>query len=275
MDWNKAKNITLASFLLLNLGLFLIIIVTKTNYSLTNNQQTNIVQVLSKKYNITIYKELPKKYEPLQELELINEINTVADLLLKNFLDDDGQVNQLEEDGRVIYQGESRTVVVQNGSFTLTSSEGIKSSPEEIIKSLGNNFDDFYLFSKNIVSNNEIKYEYRQKFKGQTIYTNFMEITETDIGVTMVDGYYAKPLNFTGEKNEIISVDRALFTLAQSIPRNNGKVTIIEDILIVYNQDEITSEPLAVLKATPCYLISVQGGVTPYKIDAYTNTLIN
>lgn len=273
MNWYRAKNLILISLVTLNIVLLMLIYVTKNRYTLTNLQVENTYQVLSSKYDIGIYSELPKKYYPLKELEMINEGSNIIDFLFETFFEESESVNTLEDEDKVIFQGNNKTLMTQSGDFVLSVKDGYNKSRDEILKELSVFMGDFFLFEQREYDGYKV-YEYRQKFKGQIIYSNYVTIEEVDSVVTNVEGYYAKPYDFIGDSKEIVSVDMALFVLANNYPRAEGKQIFIDQIQLVYNQEQVTNEPGVRLKATPCYLIKIRGNAIPVMIDAYTNTLL-
>lgn len=275
MNWYKAKNLILISLVALNISLIMLILVTRNNYTLTNVEIENVNQVLSSKYNIGIYAELPKDYRPLKEIEMINEGYNNKDILYDVFIGDEQNIHKLEENDKITFQGDNKTLIMQAGDFILTVNDGLSKNREDVLKELSKSghFNDFYLY-ETIVNDDTTIYDYRQKFKGQTIYSNFLMFEEKDSVITKVEGYYAKPNRFIGDEKEIVSVDLALFTLANFYPKLEDEQIFIDSINLVYNQEEVTNEPDVVLKATPCYLIKIKGNQMPVKIDAYTNTVI-
>lgn len=275
MNWYKAKNLILISLVALNIILIMLIFATRNSYTLTNVEIENVNQVLSSKYNIGIYAELPKKYKPLKEIEMINVGHNTTDILYDVFIGDEENIHTLEENDKIIFQGDNKTLIVQAGDFILTVNDGLSKNRDDVLKELSKSgyFNDFYLYETTINGNTTV-YDYRQKFKGQTIYSNFLTFEEKSSVITKVEGYYAKPNRFIGDEKEIVSVDLALFTLANFYPKLDDEQIFIDSISLVYNQEQVTNEPDVVLKAIPCYLIKIKDNSMPVKIDAYTNTVI-
>lgn len=270
MNWYRAKNLILLSLLVLNIVLILLIIATKNTYTLTQEQAENTHKVLSSKYNIGIYTELPKKYNPRREIEMVNIGPDISVFLYNVFLKDFENINKLVEDDKITYQGDNKTLMVQSGDFVVSSEDGFNKSKDDIMKELSEYATGYYLYEKHTIDD-VVTYDYRQKYKGEIIYSNYLTFEETGGIITKIEGYYAKPNGYIGDYKEIVSVDMALFALANFYPKQDDEQIFIDGIELVYNQEQISNEPNVILKATPCYLIRVRGNQIPVKIDAYTN----
>ncbi len=273
MNWFKAKNLILISLLALNVILLIMIFLTSHSYTLTNQQIENMYQVLSSKYNIGIYSELPRKYEPLRELEVINFDEDSSEVLYNTFFDENEEVARLTDADKIIFQSDDKTLMTQAGDFAFSSISGIEIPMSQILKELQDDIGEFYLYDKYVIDDTTY-YDYRQIYKNQVIYTNYFIFEVKDDKIYKVEGYNAKPKGFIGDKKEIVSVDMVLFNFANFYPRGENEQLIVDSVQLVYNQEQIISEPNVSLKATPCYLIKVRGNVVPVKVDAYTNTIL-
>ncbi len=273
MNWFKAKNLILISLVVLNILLMALIVVTNDKYVLSSQQVENMYQVLSSKYNIGIYAELPKKFEPMKEIEVINDGQNTSDYLYKTFLGEDKDVKIIEEEDKLIYKNEKMMLMTQSGDFVLEISDGLEEKRDAILKDFQSVSGDFFLYTKYTIDNTTY-YDYRQKYKDQTIYTNYLIFEERDEKVVRIEGYFARPTGFIGDVRDIVSVDMALFQFANFYPKEEGQQLFIDSIDLVYNQEQVVNEPDVALKATPCYLIKVRGNLVPVKIDAYTNTVL-
>ncbi len=273
MNWFKAKNLILISLVALNILLIMLIMFTNDKYILNSQQVENTYQVLSSKYNIGLYTELPRKFEPMREIEVINDGQSTSDYLYKTFMGDDKGVKIIEEDDKMIYKNNEMTLMTQSGDFILEITNGLDLKRDEILKSFEEVSGDFYLYSKYTLGDTTY-FDYREKYKEQTIYTNYFIFREQNNRVIGVEGYFARPTGFIGEQREIVSVDMALFQFANFYPKEEGEQLFIDYIDLVYNQEQVVNEPDVALKATPCYLIKVRGNLVPVKIDAYTNIVL-
>ncbi len=274
MNWFKAKNLILISLVALNILLMVLIYLTNVSYMLTNEQVENLYQVLSSKYDIGIYATIPKKYEPMKEIEVINEGQNTSDFLYEIFFTKEEDVNKLVDEDKIIFQGEDKTLTTQSGDFILSSNIGLEANRDNILKQLSRTTGDFILYDKYVLDGYTY-YDYRQKFKNQIIYTNYLVFEENQQGkVDKIEGYYAKPIGYIGDTREIVSVDMVLFNFANFYPKGENDQLFIDAVDLVYNQEQIINEPDVILKATPCYLIKVRGSSVPVKIDAYTNTIL-
>lgn len=273
MNWFKAKNLILISLIVLNVALLLMIYVTRSSYILSSQQTENMYQVLSSKYNIGIYSELPSNYQPIRELEVISYDDTSLEILYKIFFSDEDDVNELVDGDKIIYQSDDKTLMTQAGDFAFSSVEGINIPIDSILKNLEKDIGQYLLYDKYTIDGTTY-YDYRQIFKGNIIYTNYFIFEIKDEKIYKMEGYNATASKFIGEKREIVSVDMALFNFANFYPRGENEQVIIDSVRLVYNQEQIINEPNITLKATPCYLIKVRGNLVPVKVDAYTNTIL-
>lgn len=273
MNWFKAKNLILVSLLALNILLMMLIYVTSDTYVLSSEQIENMYQVLSSKYNIGIYAQLPKKYQPMKEMEVLSEGDSVTEYLYSIFFGESEGVTKFQEEDKVIFQGDGKTLMTQSGDFVISADTDLGMTREEILKELEKSFGNYVLYQKT-TDGNKVIYDYRQKYKNQTVYTNYLLFEEVDGKVIKMEGYYAEVLGFIGDDREIISVDLALFNFANYYPKGEDEQLFIDSIDLVYNQEQVVGESDVILKATPCYLIQVRGSAAPVKIDAYTNTIL-
>lgn len=273
MNWFKAKNLILVSLLIMNIISIVLIYGTSDTYILTNERIETTYQVLSSKYNIGIYAQFPKKYKPMKEIKVVNQGVNVSSYLHDMFFDEIENVNIINEEDKFIYQNLDKTLMIQDGDFALSTTNGIELSKSDILLEFQENIGNFLLYDQ-YEANGLTIYDYRENFEDQTIYTNYIIIEEKDGVIYNVEGYYAKPIGFIDNKREIIPVDMALYNFANFYPRTENQEIIIDEIDLVYNQEQFISEPDVELKATPCYLIKVRGNNIPVKIDAYTNTIL-
>ncbi len=273
MNWFKAKNLILISLIGLNVFLLSLIAITNENYQISSAQIENTYQVLSSKYNIGIYAELPKKFEPMKEIEVINVAQEVSDYLYTSFMGDEEGVEVIQDEDKFIYKSDDKTLMTQSGDFVLTMENGSGVNQDEIITNLEKAVGEYDLYSQYSADGYDY-YDYRQNYKGETIYTNYILIEELNGEVTRLEGYYAKPVGFIGDDRDIVSIDMVLLNFANFYPKEEDEQLFIDSVDLVYNQEQMSNDPDVILKVTPCYLITVRGNNIPVKIDAYTNTIL-
>ncbi len=276
MKWKQAKNLVIIFLIIVNLILFVVNYYKDKQYHLTLQQEKNIMNVLSKN-KVSMYVTIPSKHYPLPYIILSPSIkdydrNTIASAIFEDY-------TYYDEMDSTIYSNGSTNLTFENGFFytKLENPIEFQDSPMDILLNFGKPFDEFLLDKVNV--DGEFKYyEYRERYKGNIIYTNKVEFAVKDNMIYKIFGYYTGNSGYSDKKKEIISVDMALFTFIKEAKKLYGdKELFIEDVDIVYYQKEYFSysDNNNTTNAVPCYRIYVKNQKVPFIIDAYTNKIIN
>ncbi len=286
MDWKNAKNIILVSLILVNVFLFVLHSNTDVKYELTNNQIQNIKTVLAEN-NIAIYSLIPDKYEPMPELELRNDTLNLSVKNFSSFIDVNEEVIPVTQDKKNIYLVDTTRILIDEDQFIVDTTDNKELAKIEIdtitylnnlVTDMGDKFKNYKLDAE-IVSNNNIKYEFREMYEDEKIYDNYIQFTVIDNYLYKIQGKHLENVGFTSTPQQIISADIALFTFMSVLRENQIYETdeiFINNIDMVYykNYENNVNQDVQSI-CIPAYRIYTEQGELPFIINAYTNKLMN
>ncbi len=266
LDTEKAKNLTIIFLVLLNLFLAVLVYINSAKFTLTKEQETAIYKVLEQN-GISISTKLIKTNKPMREMNVLPYSYDIDEIVYKLFGGWEG-VSDVSEFGRTIYTKGDAMLTIEDGVIVFEKPSGNVSggffvnSKEDAVKLC----DSFVLDDKNIVPqfvlDNVIEekgnyvVEYRNKFGGSIVFSNYIKLYVDSSGVYGLECSYSEVANFETAKKEICTVDEALYALLKDL-KNKGtsaqQKLSIDKIDIVYFQEQISGEEDTALKATPCY----------------------
>ncbi|MFV0519622.1 MAG: hypothetical protein ACK5LY_05030 [Lachnospirales bacterium] len=277
MKWDKAKNLIIVFLIIMNVFLYFANYYYDKKYSLSTQQEKNIITVLGEN-KISMYANMPDKNLPMASLIIAPSLadydrNKIAD----NFL---GSTYTKSENGDIqTFTSVDGIITFENGFFYMDFLEPLTfvDNPKEYIKKFGKPLEDFVLDKVSQEEGYTI-YEYREKYKNTIVYTNRIEITTKDNNIYNILGFFGENDGYSENPKDIISADMALFTFIKTAKEIYGDTELfIEGVDVVYYQEEYFpySENEFQTNAMPCYRIYVQDQSVPFIINAYTNKVIN
>ena len=286
MNWNRAKNIILTAFVLLNIGLFVLLFIEDRRYTVSIDMVDNIHTVLSRN-NITIYANLPRRFSPMQSIETAG-IQYDNDVLVNKFFSEPDRVEfYIDDIGAEVFFFENERLEIFNGfvSFDLF----IENPSEEAVDRdfavrITSDFVNRHLsgFELDIVLDDirdgqlvGLRLFYLQVYRGERIHSNFIEFWVTADGIVRIDMEYAEVLGKRGAPQMIFSPGEILLTFMHRFRYIAATNPIfINRIDLVYLKEYNSVDADAVIPAVPFYRIFINGRDVPTFINAYTNRML-
>ena len=282
MNWNKMVNSLILIFLSLNIGLF-VFNSYKSNekYTLSNERKEQLISILEKN-NIIIKANLINHF-PKDQILLEPAYINKKDITDRFFVEEEPKVyvtNRYEKyhsnSKEILFlRGENRGMVmfiglVDNYKPASMSDSDIVESSENIVYDITGGNKNYILTS----FEKRDKYYYltfNEKFKGNIIFSNFVEIKINENGIGEAKAVRYPPEKRVETTREIFPIDEALYNLM--INTYYEKPIVIKEIIIGYDFDNQDIGYQSISEAVPYYRIKLDNG-DYYYINAYTNTLI-
>ena len=287
MLWEKAKNLIIIFFLMLNAVLAALNYTQSSRHVLTAERRTAVISMLNQN-KISIYIEILRDYKPRRILSVYGYEYDMEKKLAMLF-PENADITRLEYDGREEYVCGDIVMTFSNGyiaydnpsglypGVTLTAEAGVLSRSAAIAACeafMSEHFPDFVYDVSILPSDSGWRIFYRQVYQRNIIHTNFVEIVITPNGIEQLDIQYGKPAGFVGSPREICAPDEALLTFMQRIKDISGdSPVIINHMDLAYIQDEPGLQKGAVYMTTPYYRVFVEHLDQPYLINAFTNRM--
>jgi hypothetical protein len=280
MRWERAKNLMLLFFVILNIFLAVMLVQEQRRYTLSPEQE-QAIRAMFTQHDISWYIHFIRQYPPMRPLAM-SGFDYDMDILLAMLFDSPPQ--QAGDDTREIYEQGDTRLVISNGYISYDNPAGLGEKPPALTRenaiALGDAFiqDHYRLFVQDYVMPvpEGFRLFYREAYRGHIIHSNFIELLVTQNGITQIDMQYGNVLEYSGPAREICSPDEALLTFIQRVRTIWPDAPIlISRMDLVYYQLEIRSRENTALHATPYYRIFIGDNEVPFMINAYTNVCIN
>jgi regulatory protein YycI of two-component signal transduction system YycFG len=293
MLWERAKNLIVLFLLLLNGLLAFLLYQEQNRYILSTEREKAIISVLGQN-KMTMYSEIIRKFPPMYQLRLSGyAYNT--DALRTLFFGSPENSESVDVPDMEVYESIGGRLSISNGYITYEriikpgddkASEPVtQAHAKEICEVfIKQNYPEYILDD---IANDGVleatpegylRLTYRQKYNGKIIHRNFIEFLVTGNGIEEIEMQYGAVVEYYDEAIEICAPDEALLTFIQHIRSVYGSQptpVIIDNMDIVYNQEEFSVQKDAGLTAVPFYRVFVRYNYVPFLINAYTNVCIN
>ncbi|MDR1665141.1 MAG: hypothetical protein LBR83_09520 [Clostridiales bacterium] len=286
MLWERAKNLMIVFFLVLNALLAWFLYRESNRYTLTQEREQAVYDVL-RRNNVTRYTRIMRNYAPMRPLA-ISGYAYDSEALVQIFFDEPETVTAEESNpDESVYYTDAARLVISNGyiSYELISAGGTAADEgaprtasasalcEEFIRK---HFPD-YRADGMITETGGLRYIYRQAYQNYLVYGNFIEFFVTADGIAQIDMQYGTVLGFEGQEQEICPPDEALLTFIQRIRSLYGgaPVMLTQMDMVYYYQEEPNRRGYMVLQAVPYYRIFIEDQALPFLVNAYSNVCIN
>ncbi|MCL2564844.1 MAG: hypothetical protein FWE24_03410 [Defluviitaleaceae bacterium] len=247
MEWSKAKDIVIVFLVLLNIMLGVILLIGSGRYTLSAEQERNIVEILETN-NISINTQIIRRFNPMRMLELSPGV--IDDYKMKEvfFGTTDNIITDEWGNIRTHDHGNDRLIVFQNmvifesgnfNEFREIDFASARQISDDFLASLGDMARGFTLDIDPYFNGNEIIIEYRQQFEGTIIYNNYFLFAIDNYGIRRVEHSHNMPIGFSASANELFSTDEVLFSFLQAmrVESLDRPRRIIEKMDIVYFMD--------------------------------------
>jgi hypothetical protein len=288
MEWEKAKNIILIAFVILNTGLAGLLFFEDRRYTLSDERINNINWVLSNNY-INLYTRPMRRFAPMRHLDISGFYYDIP-ALLDIFFDNPQAVTQEEWGERhyVIYsKDENRRIIISNGWVSFDNAYELyenSSSMEAITREDAIAISDEFIethfpdFVRDLVFNeiggNGVHIRYLQEYRGNLIYSNRIEFLVNANGIYWVEMQFGRVIGYGPEARMIFAPDEVLLTFMQRVWYQAQETPIfIRSMDIVYRKDYASNQEGHVYPAVPFYRIFVQDNDMPFLINAFTNVI--
>lgn len=292
MNWNRAINLLIVVFLIMNLVLYGYGKKYEQNkYNLSEARVTKLNQVLNKK-NISLYNYIPPNY-PLRGLAMkppALEIEAVVERIFKqqeySLEEDEVRGNRYfnEKQSLTFYTGKRKGYIYYNGKQSayvpknMTVEEVEKIALQMGRDLLGDNVTLAVTYKENLKDNSyrvEINEIYDKKINFQT----FIQLVIKETGIEQALAVRYKPIDFVGKEKFVFPIDEILYRLTDYLEKEEilkanpeqNNVKTIRDIDIGYYVVDVEQQAIS-YDADPYYRIIFDGGDT-YYVNAYTNTV--
>lgn len=285
MDWEKAKKIFIYLLIMLNILLFALNYINSEKYRIKKSEEEAVYRVLSSN-GVGIYCDIIKYNKPMRVLNVSSD-EYEANSFKNIFFDKNETVETTLEFDKIIFKNDKKTLEVVDNNIKFYcedstneiqgfGSETARKAAEEFVKLMDTNTKKQNVITKTYFDDNVYTFEFVEMFSGYKIFCNTKKVSVSKKGVIYAEASYYDIRRFVGDKQEICSCDEALLTVMYEFTEEKflpGRY--IENIEMGYDFQNSTEiyDPTAI-KLVPCYMIYISGIEKPYKVNAYTNEII-
>ncbi len=245
MDWAKAKNILIFMFVLLNFLLFVTIITLFKSDNISREMVNDTYKILGNR-GVVVKCDIPLYNKEMGTLISTN-IDLDKDLIIKGFF---GAAKYEEEasDGVVkAFCGNKRLIIEKVNTFVynniepeegnyLTDLKKVQNYLADLFKTMKVPFEKFYFDKMEKTEDGQIKYIFRQKKGEFWLYSNYVEVTVSEKGITYLKYNNRKPKEITGGKK----IMPAYQVLVKNLTEDKG--TIIDKIDLGFGEQFVGND---------------------------------
>jgi len=260
MDWAKAKNILIFMFVLLNLLLSITIITLFKSDNISREVIDDTYKILENR-GVIVNCDIPLYNKEMGTL-ISSNINLDKDLIIKSFF---GNVKYEEEtfDGETkAVCGSKKLVIEKVNTFVynnsdpkessyLTDSKKVQNYLVDLFKTMKVPFEKFYFDKMEVTEEGQIKYTYRQKRGEFWLYSNYVEVTVSEKGITYLKYNNRKAEEITGGQK----IMPAYQVLIKNLTEDSG--TVIDKIDLGFGEQFVGSDT-KVLDDIPVWRITAK-----------------
>ena len=281
MKWGTAKMLIILCLLTLNLALAFMIQSSSRRYSLSEQRERTIIEVLEKN-NIYLNTTLIKNFEPKKSLEM-NPFSQSLEEIRDMFLKAGNDATLTTEFGKTIYTIENEKLTISNadilyenfvgtGSIELSKGAAIAAA-EDFLFQIGKGRFRFNLID---VREDYIIVDFREVFQEKILYGNYFRIKVSENGIKEVKCSYHSPSELYGYEQAIMATDEVLLNFMQNIRRfyPETESLSIERFDLVYYQNLDVIDRHSTIRLIPHYRIYLKNRAEPFLINAFSNEFI-
>ncbi|MCL2852580.1 MAG: hypothetical protein FWE20_06055 [Defluviitaleaceae bacterium] len=231
MNWDRAKTMLIICLLGLNAFLAAMYFVYEDDYVTSSEDIEVVIDILSANGILLdqLYVDVPRRYEPVDQIVLQPAEYSTAQLLEAFFTDTSG-ISQTFEFGNTIFTSPEGTLTIMRHIVRFEPSQHVPgvmgaalegdpifplTSPpplfERFVRDNAHLFPNFEFDVIHRENGYDYVIEFRQNHMGYTILSNMLRFTVGPYGVTEVLYVYYPPVEFVGVVQPIISAPQALF----------------------------------------------------------------
>lgn len=272
MEWNKAKNYVIIVLIIINCVFCVLNIIKHGKTRLDSESISDTKTVLASK-GVTLNCDLPKDFSPMGQLYMKDYEYDYIELQEIFFGTISGVIRTQEGSDIVFSKDESVLRVSGNevsfedgGAGVFGTVEDAASAVNKYVKGLNDEFADYSL-RMNGDTDSGWYFEYRQRFHGQSVFSNFLKAKVDRNGKMSIKFNWQQPVEYRGSKESIISPAEAVYCASDLIKLEKGNSTV-DRVERGYYLTERHGEGR--LAAVPWYKIYVNGGSSAYYVNAYS-----
>jgi len=284
VEWEKAKSYIMVAFIILNGALGILLLMEHRRYTMTTERDRNINIVLGQN-NVSLYTIPMRRFPPMRPLDVLGFYYD-TEWLLSIFFDDPSTVQSMPDSGREQFRKGYSELIISSGLISfdfdirglgypneithqITHEEAIALSSTFINKHFPNFVPDI-----TYAWDNGIRRVYRESYRGQLVYSNFIEFYITAHGIEWIDMMFGEVIGHMREPQMIFAPDEVLLTFMQHVhERALEEPIIITNMDMVYLQEYQSTQQGTSYAAVPTYRIFIEGSDTPYLINAFSNLI--
>jgi len=274
MEWNKAKNIILIFFILLNAVLAAFMLGERRRYTVTGEQQAVIRYVLAQ-HGITMDAEIPRRFPPMRAL-LVSGYYYDEDALVEMFFTDVPSVTRIaNENGEIYMYNNQAQLWIADGVVVYFNPSGLGGTPQDFIAQHFPGFE--YDARSSHVDEEGTMMTFRDVYRGYMVYSNNVRFLVADAGIIEVVMQFGIIQGWDGSERPIFAPDEALITFLQRVlVFTSNPVTIWHmDIVYFTEHHNAGDERGSTHHAVPFYRIFTHEFPIPFLINAYLNFSID
>jgi len=296
MQWERAKTYLIIFFIILNIGLFGLILFEERRYTMTQEQERTIRAVLAAN-NINVYTTL-RRFPPMQPLEVSGFYYDIEQLLAIFFENPEQVPRDPFGDERpddmlhYIFVHNNKRLEISNGFISFYNPYGMENPNNpalsndngtlnrDVARSMTNAFIQTYF--RNFVEDqvfeigSELRISYRQEYRGRIVQSNFIEFSISNTGITHIDMRFGRVMGHSGTTRMLYAPDEVLLTFMQRVSAIAVDTPFfISHMDLVYYQEYTSNLPDTSSLAFPFYRIFIQGNDMPFMINAFYNTILD
>ena len=281
MEWERAKNIILVAFVLLNLGLAGLLFTEYRRYTLTDARLATVHNVLSEN-NISLYTAPMRRFPPMRHLDISGFYYDIPALLEMFFCETENVIQYDTEEGHWIFKTELSALEISNGFISFDNRlglgenrNGVLTSREDAIEIsdefISKHFPDFVL-DMIFDAPDGVQIIYRQSYRGRMILSNYVEFLISNRGIEWIEMQFGRVLGHSAEPRMIFAPDEVLLTFMQRMRFSAMENPIfIDRIDMVYLLEYASDREGQIYPAVPFYRIFILDNDSEFLINAYTN----
>ena len=194
---------------------------------------------------------------------------------MRIFFDETSQPERVEYGWGVEFTHDETVLTIANGFVSFFDPNGLAYTPEAFI---ARHFADFVHDERFVPYDAEgEQVVFRQMYRGFMVYSNFIEMLLTDVGIIEVIMKFGDIYGWDGSERPIVAPDEALITLLQFVQRSTSDPVTIWHMDIVYftEFDNAGHQAGSTHHAEPFYRIFTHEFDMPFLINAYLNFSID
>jgi hypothetical protein len=250
MDWSRAKTILIAVFLILNIGLFVSIAVTRLGDSSTADAVESTIRILQQK-NVVLRCEIPTGNSKAYSLDYESNVLDRSKIAQKLLGDGYFKAEKAEGGERQI-KGDKTLLFRNNDTFIYTSPggdgglEGIsdRKSVESYLRSfigdMGIGMSSFVLDLFEEKEDGSVRVLFTEEYKGFLVFDNYVDVLLDKNGIISLDCRYKKVKGFLNDSTAVMPAHQVL--LKNFVDSGSIVITAIDKGFKGYEIDGETKE---------------------------------